>query len=336
MKKPKIRIFLTVSLSILFIACTIPSLGFSGKSNSGIELLADALKDKDNEPTPFQPFYYTATPTRDIEPITDSLVPNPGLLPPDGQVNIIVLGSDWRADSGYRTDVMLLVSIYTKENKVSMVSFPRDLWVEIPGLQEERINTAMGYGGFPLLASTFEHNFAIYVDHYIMTNFQGFVGIIDTLGGIDVDAAINTTDRCDLSYAHGVYCSVGPGVEHLDGETTLWYVRSRYTSSDFDRTRRAQEVLIGIFKKMMSLDAISNAPDIYNQFISSVETDMTLNDILGIINVAPAVLSDTSRIKRYAIGTDHVKSLMATTGAAILEPDYDAIWEVIREAVYTP
>ena len=336
MKKPKVRIFLTISLSVLFIACTIPSLGLSGKSNSGIQLLADALESDDSEPTPFQPFYYTATPTRDIEPITDSLVPNPGLLPPNGQVNILVLGSDWRANSGYRTDVVLLVSIFTNENKVSLVSFPRDLWVTIPGLQEERINTAMGYGGFPLLASTFEYNFAVYIDHYIMTNFQGFVGIIDALGGIDIDAAINTMDRCDLSYAHGGYCSVGPGLEHLDGEVTLWYVRSRYTSSDFDRTRRAQEVLIGIFKKLMTLDAVANAPEIYNQFISSVETDMDLNDVLEFINVAPAVLSDTSRIHRYAIGTEHVKSMMSTTGAAILDPDYDAIWEVIKEAVYTP
>lgn len=336
MKKPKTRIFFTIILSILVIACTIPSLGLSGKSDSGIQLLADALKDKDSEPTPFQPFYYTATPTRDIEPIADSLVPNPGLLPPDGQVNILVLGSDWRANSGYRTDVVLLVSIFTKENKVTMISFPRDLWVTIPGLQEERINTAMGYGGFPLLASTFEYNFAIYIDHYIMTNFQGFVGIIDTLGGIDVEAAINTYDRCDLSYAHGGYCSVGPGTEHLDGEMTLWYVRSRYTSSDFDRTRRAQEVLIAIFKKLMSLEAVENAPEIYNQFISSVETDMTLGDMLGIINVATTVLSDTSRIQRYSIGTEHVKSMSSTTGASILEPDYDAIWEVIEQAVYTP
>lgn len=336
MEKPKTRIFLTIAILILFIACTIPALGISSKTDSGIQLLADALKEGDSEPTPFQPFYYTATPTRDVEPITDSLMPNPGLLPPEGQVNILVLGSDWRANSGYRTDVVLLVSIFTRENKVTMVSFPRDLWVTIPGLQEERINTAMGYGGFPLLASTFEYNFAIHVDHYIMTNFQGFVGIIDALGGIDVEASINTADRCDLSYAHGAWCSVGPGTEHLDGEMTLWYVRSRYTSSDFDRTRRAQEVLVAIFKILMTLEAVENAPEIYNQFISSVETDMTLNDVLEIINVAPAVLSDTSRIQRYSIGTEHVSPMNTTTGAYILEPDHDAIWEIIKQAVYTP
>jgi LCP family protein required for cell wall assembly len=337
MEKPKIRIIIIAVLVVLVAACLIFWIVNSNKpTGSSMELLADALQSKDSEPTAFQPFYYTATPTREVEPITNSLMPNPGLLPPEGQVNILILGSDWRASSGYRTDVILLMSIYTKEKKVSLVSFPRDIWVEIPGLQEERINTAMGYGGFPLLAATFEHNFAIHVDHYMMTNFAGFTDIVDTLGGIEIEASKNTADQCDLSYAHGAWCSVGPGKETLDGETALWYVRSRKTSSDFDRTRRAQEVLIGLFKKLMSFDAVSQAPELYNEFSDSVETDMTLGDILEIADVATAILSDTSRIQRYAIGTSQVSPMTTTTGAYILQPDYDAVWEIIEEAVYTP
>jgi len=337
MKKLKNSVLITVILVFLIISCTLPTLALSSDSGGGIQLLADALKKTDNQPTPFQPFYYTATPTRNVEPITNALVPNPGLLPPDGQVNILILGSDWRENSGYRTDVVLLLSIFTKEKKVSLVSFPRDLWVTIPGLQEERINTAMGYGGFPLLASTFEYNFAIHIDHYMMTNFYGFKGIVDTLGGIDIEASQNTADKCDLSYAHGSWCSVGPGTEHLDGEKALWYVRSRYTSNDFDRTRRAQEVLQALFKKIMTLDAISRAPEIYNLFISSVETDLSLSDILALIDVAPVFLSDSSSIRRYAIGTNQVTSyVIPSSGASVLLPNYEAIWQVIQEAVYTP
>jgi LCP family protein required for cell wall assembly len=336
MNKRKIIIIVAVILALLAACCGAFWLSFSNDSGSGMELLADALKNIEGEPTAFQPYNYTATPTSEAQPITDALVPNPGLVPPDGQVNILVLGSDWRADSGYRTDIVLLVSVYTKENKVSLVSFPRDLWVDIPGLTEERINTAMGYGGFPLLASVFEYNFAIPIDHYIMTNFYGFTNIVDALGGIEIDAAINTSDRCDLSYAHGAYCSVGPGIEYLDGETALWYVRSRYTSNDIDRTRRAQEVLIGLFKKLMSMDAISNAPEIYNLFIDSVETDMSLGDMVQFIDVASAVLSDSNRIQRYSITTDHVTDHTTAGGAYVLLPNYDAIWEVVKQAVYTP
>ena len=337
MKKPKNKILLPAVLVLFVIACTIPWLSFSDDSGSGIQLLADALKNGNTEPTAFQPFYYTATPTNDAQPITDALVPNPGLLPPDGQINILVLGSDFRPNSGYRTDVVLLVSIFTKENKISLISFPRDTWVEIPGLQEERINTVMGYGGLPLLVDTFEHNFAVHIDHYMMTNFSGFKAIVDTLGGIDINASQNTSDRCDLSYAHGGWCSVGPGTEHLDGEVALWYVRSRYTSNDFDRTRRAQEVLIGLSNKLMTLDAISRAPEIYDLFIDSVETDMTLNDILGVLNVLPAVLNDTSRIHRYNLNTAQLTPYtIPYSGAYVLLPNYDAVWQVIQEAVYTP
>jgi LCP family protein required for cell wall assembly len=251
-------------------------------------------------------------------------------------VNILVLGSDWRANSGFRTDVVLLVSIFTRENKVNLISFPRDLWVEIPNLQEERINTAMGYGGFPLLASTFERNFAIHIDHYMMTDFSGFQGIVDALGGIEIDAQINMSDRCDLPNAYDGWCSVGPGTVQLDGPTALWYVRSRKFSSDFDRTRRAQEVLIGLFHRLMSLDAFAQAPEIYNLLINSVETDMDLNDFLEIVNVAPAVISDSSRINRYAITLDEVLPYTTDAGAYILIPNYDAIWQVIQKAVYTP
>ena len=331
------RLLIIVVLFLFLIACTIPIrwIGFSDKNGEGLQLLSDIGKYISGEPTPFQPFQTTATPARAVQPITGSLVPNPGLLPPEDQVNILLLGSDWRPNSGYRTDVVLLASINKKEATVSLVSFPRDLWVEIPGIDKERINTAMGYGGFPLLKSTFEHNFAIPIDYYMMTNFSGFTSIIDTLDGIEIEASQNTADRCDLSYQHGAWCSIGPGQSHLDGELALWYVRSRYTSNDFDRTRRAQEVLEGLFKKLMSLDAVARAPELYNLFISSVETDMAFEDIFSLIAIAPAILSDTTRVTRYYIGPEQVTShVFPSSGANVLLPNYDAIWEIIRQAVY--
>jgi len=336
MRKENKVLFIS-ALLFLVIACIIPVrwVGFSGENNNGLQLLADISKYNQGEPTPFQPFQFTATPTRATQPITNSLVPNPGLLPPDDQINILLLGSDWRPSSGYRTDVILLISINTKQAIVNLVSFPRDLWVTLPGLQEERINTAMGYGGFPLLKSTMAYNFAVPVDYYMMTNFAGFRNIVDTLGGIEINASKNTEDRCDLSYQHGAWCSVGPGLETLDGELALWYVRSRYTSNDFDRTRRAQEVLEGLFKKMMSLDAIARAPELYNLFISSVETDLSFDEIIRLAAIAPTILSDPDRVNRYAITQNEVSGyVIPSSGANVLIPNYELIWEIIKEAVY--
>jgi len=325
--------------SVTFVACVILGIwfGYAFQNYRVLQLLAERMNIRKNTPTAFQPFQNTAIPTRDVQPIANALVPNNGMVPPEGQINILLLGSDWRPGGGFRTDVILLISIFTKESKVSLVSFPRDLWVEIPSREENRINTVMVAGGFPLVNQTFQRNFAVNIDHYMMTNFNGFQSIVDTLGGIDIVASKNTADRCDLSSKHGAWCSIGPGEAHLDGELALWYVRSRYTTSDFDRTRRAQEVLIGFFKKLMSINAISRAPDVYNQFVSSVEMDLTINDFLSLINLAPILFSDPSRVEQYAIGTEHVTSyIIPSTGAAVLLPNYEAIWEVIKEAVYIP
>lgn len=326
-------IYITLGV-VIFISCLIPVLwvmisgSSSGWFGSGLASLG--------QPTPFQPVQRTATPQPARQPIANALVPNEGFVPPEGQINILMLGSDWRPDGGFRTDVILLVSIYTIEGKISMLSFPRDLWVELPGVEYNRINAAMGRGGFPLLAQTFERNFAIPVDYYMMTNFYGFKAIIDALGGIEIETQQNTSDSCTISYLDTKWCSVGPGTVKMDGEMALWYARSRYTSSDFDRTRRAQEVMEGLFRKLMSLNAISRAPEIYNLFISSVETNLSLNDILQAMRIAPAVLSDPARVKRYSIGIDQVAPTITDLGASVLLPDYNAIWDVVREAVYSP
>ncbi|KUK46464.1 MAG: LytR family transcriptional protein [Anaerolinea thermophila] len=302
-----------------------------------VRLLADLNPSMNVQPTPFLPNSFNINVETTPVVINDSLVPNQGAVKPAGQVNILLLGSDWRANSGYRTDVIMLISIYTKEEKVSIVSFPRDLWVTIPGVSEQRINTAQAYGGFPLTQKTFEYNFGISLDYYMMTNFNGFLSIIDNLGGIEINAAQNLTDRCDLSYAHGSTCSVGPGLATMDSETALWYVRSRYTSDDFDRTRRAQEVILGILKKVISINGVANAGEIYNTLSSSVVTDMTLGDIVPLISLTAKIINDPTRINTYAIGRSQVTSyVIPSSGANVLLPNYDAIWEVLKTALFTP
>lgn len=310
------------------------ALGYSSSATPEVRLLADKSIDA-VEPTPFQPYAYT--PTVEPEVITDTLVPNEGYSKPDGQINILLLGSDWRADRGYNTDVIMLVSFYTKEEKISVVSFPRDLWIPIPGIGEQRINTAQAYGGFPLTQKTFAYNFGVDVDYYMLTNFSGFMSIIDTLGGIEINAAQNLYDRCDLSYSHGGYCSIGPGTATLDSELALWYVRSRYTTSDFYRMDRAREVMMGILKKIVSLDGVAKAADIYNTFSDCVVTDLSLSDLVPLITLAAKVMNDSSRITMYEIGEAQVTPyIMPASGANVLLPNYDAIWQVLKTALFTP
>lgn len=328
-------------LILLSLACSLPVISQYPASSQPLapgQIFVTADPNASPTPTPFQPLPPTpvVSPTGDVSSTTSPNQTSSGLpilTKPDGQINILVLGSDWRPNGGYRTDVILLFGLNTKKKTVSVISFPRDLWVDIPGYGPQRINVAQAYGGFKTMADTLEQNFGVRPDRYIMTNFTGFKGIIDSLGGISVDAARNLTDHCDLPQAVGSYCSVGPGTIQMDGAEALWYVRSRYSSDDFDRTRRAQEVMQAVFRKIISLDGLKRAPDLYQAYISSVETDLTLADITSLIPLAVS-LGDASNVNRYTIDRSLVTPWITNEGADVQIPNTEAIWEIIKKAFY--
>ena len=245
------------------------------------------------------------------------------------------MGSDYRPSSGYRTDVIVIVSINPKDGTATAVSFPRDLYVTIPGKGEERINTAFTYGGFDLFNATLQENFGFQVDYYVMTNFNGFVNIVDNLGGIDVYSGSYFSDKCDLPAAVEGYCSVGVGNVHMNGATALWYVRARYTTSDFDRTRRTQEVIMAIFNRLISFDVVSKIPSLYSIYIANVDTNLDLDSVLTLAPVAPTVAQSANH-RSYSIGPAEVTSYTTPGGAAVLLPNYDKIYPILKDALYTP
>ena len=252
---------------------------------------------------------------------------------PEGQVNILLLGSDVRPDGGgFRTDVIVLVSLNPKDGFVSAVSFPRDLFIYIPGYGENRINVAFPRGGFEALADTLEHNFGVRPDHYVLVDFNGFKTVINNLGGIDVMAEKNLSDSCAKWINASGYCSVGPGLVHMNGEVALWYARSRYSTNDIDRARRGQEVIEAIFNRLMSLDAILQAPDLYKVYKTYVQTDISLSDVLPLLPLASKIY-ENGDIRNYVIGYDQVYDWMTPQGAQVLVPDIQLIQELIKEAL---
>ncbi len=198
----------------------------------------------------------------------------PPLTELEGRVNLILLGSDRRpGHTDFRTDAMIFVSYNPATGATLMASFPRDLYVFIPGVGYNRINTAMEFGGFDTLAATLTYNFGIRPEHYILVNFSGFEDLVDTLGGLDVQV---TQPLCDP-----LNC-VSPGLVHMDGAQALWYARSRITTSDFDRARRQQEILVALSDKLLSPDALRQAPELYKTLKDMVETDLTLLDVASL------------------------------------------------------
>ena len=283
--------------------------------------------------TPFQPNQGSEQVSQTEEPAPTPSPTEDVLEKPEGQVNILLLGSDIRpADGGFRTDVIMWVSLNPLDEYVSIISFPRDLFVTIPGWGGNRINTAFQYGGFDLLADTFETNFGIRPDYYVMVDFNGFKAVINDLGGINVSTAYNLTDTCATWINPSGMCSVGPGVVHMNGDVALWYARSRYTTSDIDRARRAQEVGEAIFNRLVSLDALVRAPELYNAYINYVQTDISLTEVVSLLPFASKI-NDNGDIRNYVVNYNYAYDWVTAAGAQVLVPDYNAIETLMIEAL---
>jgi LCP family protein required for cell wall assembly len=327
------RVFAALlALSLLLAACNLPSTRRgAGTPEAGLPTSAPASGEA--TPPPYGP-------TDDLTELDGTPIPGvatpvkPDGAMPEGQVNWLVLGSDFRPQAGYRTDVIMLVSMNPNKGTVSVVSFPRDLYVNIPGWQMQRINTAMAHGGFTMLQDTFETNLGIRPTHYVMTNFSNFKSIVDSLGGADVQVEKNFSDHCDLPQAVKTYCNVNPGMVHMDGATALWYVRARYSTTDFDRERRAQEVIRAIFAKAISLKGIERLPELFSQYQKSVETDLTLTDLLPLLPLAQKVAADPSIVKGFRVVPPAVHGYITPGGADVQIPDFPAIQQILDEAIY--
>ena len=243
----------------------------------------------------------------------------------------LLLGSDYRPDEGSRTDVIILAAVNFKEGKVNLMSFPRDLWVAIPGYGENRINAAYLYGGYDLLADTFHTNFGIRPDHYALVDFEGFVTIVDTLGGVDVNAEIAMEDYCKFNEER--WCQVEPGITHMDGTHALWYARARYNTSDFDRTRRAQEVIKALVKKSVSFEGLIKSGKLFSTLGSYVETDLSSSDLLPLIAKMGSFTSDGA-ITSYRITENEAYSYYTVEGANVLVPDFGAIRLILNDVLW--
>jgi len=275
-------------------------------------------------------------------------VPEPAepLSFPEGTLNVLLLGSDRRSGIGFRTDTILIASIQPATGLVALVSVPRDLYVYLPGFTVSRINTAWIYGetlGVPgggpqLLFDTIRYNLGVPIDRYALVEMSGFERIVDLVGGVDVRVACDFTDwrlrRPDLpeqAVSSWALFTVPRGVVHMNGDEALWYARSRSRSSDFDRARRQQEVLRGLYRRGSQPDILTRLPDLYRALQSSVKTDGGLDDLLSL---APFVTSlEPAHIRSRFIGRAQVQSYrVPVSGAAVLLPRPEAIRQVLLDA----
>lgn len=272
---------------------------------------------------------WSTTPQAETNPI---LAANPNALAiPNHVKTIMLLGSDFTPETGYRTDVMLLVSFNLNTGKVNLFSFPRDLWVEIPGWQTQRINTAQPHGGNQLLGDTLAYNFGFRPDHYAIVDFNGFKQIIDLIGGVDVVVTQHMEDKCDFNEVK--WCVVEPGTVHMDSNYALWYVRARLNTSDFDRTRRAQEVIQAIGRNVLSPSKLRALPGFISAIQEIIETDMKLQDLwLYAFPLNKFFQEDV--VTTHTLTPNEAVGFVTDGGAMVLQPNYPAIEAILKQVFW--
>ena len=259
-----------------------------------------------------------------------------------GAINIAVLGSDRRPDwDDWHTDVIQIVSIQPLVPAVTVLSIPRDLYVYIPDFWMSRINFADMYGelygyeggGPALLQQTLLYNLGIPIDHYVRTDFDGLIGIVDAMGGVDIPVHCRLQDHWPYPDENGEYPIkvLEPGVHHMDGETALWYARSRKTSSVFVRERRQQQVLKAIWRQARSLNLLPRLPELWEQFRSMIVTDLEFGDVLMLAEIAFRL--DEQNVRFRNIGYQHVIPWTTPKGGSVFLPNWEEIEPVVSEAL---
>lgn len=264
-------------------------------------------------------------------------------LQKDGVVNILLIGNDSRENGeDGRSDAMILLSVSRKTKSVYMISLLRDMYVDIPGRDGNRLNAAYSYGGPELLMKTVEQNLGIPVHRYMQVNFEAFANLVDAVGGVDLELSTQ-----ELEYVNGYLVeynmltgrpqgtdnmdtSVG-GMVHLNGPQALAYCRNRYLGTDFGRTERQRKVLSEAIKKMPP--ALATRPgELLEGVLPNLTTNLTQNECFQLSLMSWKFLA-------YDIVSDNIPqpgtySDANVRGMSVLKVDFETNRMYLRMKLY--
>ena len=266
-----------------------------------------------------------------------------GPLKKDGVTSMLLIGSDSRtAGTEGRSDAMILITISDRTKTVHMTSLLRDMYVDIPGHDGNRLNAAYAYGGPELLMETVNQNFGTEVYHYAVVNFEAFAGLVDAVGGVEleltaeevqwVNAYLNEynelrgmpmeTDYLDTSLSGNI---------HLNGAQALAYCRNRYIGTDFARTQRQRNVLSAVMKKLPSA-LLTNPGGLVNGLFPNLTTNLTRGECMRLMLMAGKLLSYD--LVQDSLPLDGTYSNATIREMAVLQVDFEQNRAYIRKEIY--
>lgn len=247
------------------------------------------------------------------------------LIFPPPHTDILVLGVDSREGEGWvtRADSIILVGIDPGRLRLGMLSVPRDLSIEVPGYGMQRVNTVnmLGEmeqpgGGPALVKAGIAQSFGITPERYVRLDFEGFVRLIDAVGGVTIDVPARLVDYNYPTEDYGVMTvEFEAGPQHMDGQRALIYARTRYADDDYRRAERQQQVISALLGRLANP---LNWPSALAALSQAVDTDVTLWDM---IVLAPPVIVNRGRGEQLVINREYI----TTTAEGVAVPDYQQI-----------
>ncbi len=242
-----------------------------------------------------------------------------------GGTNVLLLGSDAReGDTKYRTDTIMVAQFHPDKGTYKLISLMRDMYVDIPGNGQGRINTAFTIGGPELLRQTIKENFDIDLQYYAIVNFQGFEALIDEAfpNGVEIDVEKRMSENIGVT--------LEPGLQNLNGKQLLGYVRFRHDAiSDFGRVERQQKTLEALASQISGVQTVAKLPKLAGVMMPYINTSMSTKDILYI--GSDLIRNKDQEVETLRIPVDGTYQDLRVDGSAVLGVDIATNKEEIHE-----
>lgn len=273
-----------------------------------------------------QPQQGTIQPGKNVEAVSLSVSQKPRYG--NGRVvNILLIGRDAGTGSGARSDAMILCTFNKKNNTITLTSFLRDMYVEIPGYKRNRINAAYRFGGRKLLNETIDRNFGIRVDGNIEVDFACFEKMIDRIGGIPMEL---TAAEAKFINTHVRGSTLTEGKHVLTGKQALTYARNRYDrDGDFSRTNRQRKLLNALLEIYKS-KSLPEVLALIQEFRPMISTDISKSALTGYALSLLPMLSG-AEIRMKAIPVEGGYRYAKIDGKSVLVPDLEKNRKALEE-----
>lgn len=262
----------------------------------------------------------------------------------DGRINALLIGVDGKGIG--LADTIMLASFDPIAKDVVMISIPRDLYVDMGRFGSAKINAAHVYGeeqgyeggGPALLKDTVSDVLDVPIHYYARVNFKGFKQAIDTIGGVTVDVKEPLNDPYFPDNQSNGYqpLRVEEGRQKMDGETALRYARSRKTTSDFDRSRRQQQILLSLRDEVLSTRTFTSPrrlTQLLNNLGDNAQTDMSVKEMMRLLELSEGVDEDSVTQAQLSTAEDNFLTFSNVYGQSVLVPsagDFSEIQEYVR------